>query len=517
MEINNADLLKITGQKAIKAGEDSALKIEMDEIKVISCVDWLYIDEQDEDSVTIDGKTVNLFGSATDSEIESLYSTPNSSDETEVKTLCSETGNPALPNDEQIKSALYRYFNPEIVFTNGKYSFKNTDELFEYFADKFGSNVSNGITKAQLTSLTQDDDAEDQNNDFFGVLNRAFAEKGPNDVITYKEINNLLIKAAGSDARITPEEFKNKVNQYSNKVQNEFASCSSNNDKMEFILKKTREYLIAAGLDVQLAAMDRLLGLTDTNPNGDHVCNKGQIAFAAFEPNSDGSTTLGTYQPTSAYSFCNGVYTSVKNNQKYWVQLWAGDEDGVDTDIPDGGLTLNSDYLDANKHKWYEVVDTMVHELTHATAYYYYNVVKNSEGNVTAILPTANGLDYMKKVGALTNSEYDRFSGYIAGTNTLQDDELARLEYLLVTMWGEYRAYQADANYLDSIGADVLDGSSDLTTAVNGSQEQSTIEQHIYKYYDNNGSPLDDYGNPSDVFNPCPDWDWWSYKNSYYA
>ena len=123
----------------------------------------------------------------------------------------------------------------------------------------------------------------------------------------------------------------------------------------------------------------------------------------------------------------------------------------------------------------------------------------------------------MKKVGALTNSEYDRFSGYIAGTNTLQDDELARLEYLLVTMWGEYRAYQADANYLDSIGADVLDGSSDLTTAVNGSQEQSTIEQHIYKYYDNNGSPLDDYGNPSDVFNPCPDWDWWSYKNSYYA
>lgn len=527
MEINNADLLRFTSKKAVSGEEETQNReIDIAEVNARSCVDW-QINETVEDELNINGKTVNMFGTVSDSELESIYSNSQASnlapvqvrvfnDETEptveptTEPVTDPTGEPTTEptqSESEVIQALYEYYHPKISFTSG-YGFNDTESLFRWLDNnKFPGAKENGyITKAQLTSLTQNDAKEDACSDFFGILNRAFSEKGPNDKITQAEINNLIIKSAGDDNSCTAAELKVKVLRYAEKVQRDFAACNTDQKKMDFILQKTREYLQAAGLTLQEQAMDRLLQGTDTY-NSSSAVKKGQIVFASFPPNEDGSITLGTYQPTLAYTYCGQHYYSSANNQTYWTQLWAGD---ADTSELDGGLTLNTIYLDTTQTKWYEAVDTLVHELTHATAYYYYNVTKNTNGDVTNILPSIAGLDYMKQVGAITNAEYDRFAGYANGTvNDLSEEELGRLEYLLISMWGEYRAYQTDADYVDSIGGDVFDAGN-LTTAVSGSQEKSTIEQHVNRFYDNNGNPVDENGNPTDEFNPRPDWHWWT-------
>ena len=63
---------------------------------------------------------------------------------------------------------------------------------------------------------------------------------------------------------------------------------------------------------------------------------------------------------------------------------------------------------------------------------------------------------------------------------------------------GEYIAYQADADYLDSIGGDIFTKGSNMS--VDGEDEQQTIIDHIDQCGYNDG------GNQ-----PLPDWKWWSY------
>ena len=63
--------------------------------------------------------------------------------------------------------------------------------------------------------------------------------------------------------------------------------------------------------------------------------------------------------------------------------------------------------------------------------------------------------------------------------------------------WGEYAAYQVDADYNDSIGQDIYKKSWDnSTTAVDGPNEKQTIDDHIKSSYDNELSP---------------DYKWWSF------
>ena len=553
MEINNADLLRFTAKKATTVNDESPKAEATIEINTtMGFIDKQY-NEVAEDELNVDGKVVNIFGNVSDSELEAIYGSKSQIATLEINhRVFNEEGEPSVepstepvtetsgtsetsgdtgtsgttetsgettptptPEESEVIETLYNYFHPKISFTNG-YGFVDTDSLFEWLDKTYPGAKGNGyITKAQLTLLTKNDSREDANGDFFGVLNRAFSEVAPNDKITKAQINSLIMKAAGEDNSCTEKEFKERVLRYAAKVQREFVECANDQARMDFILKKTSEYLEAAKLTYQQQAMDRLLAGEDTyNQN---AVKKGQIVFADFEENKNAGEndpiTLGSYQPTLSGYYVDYNYISRKNNQTYWTMLWAGDDDLPDEkgDLQDGGLTLWIDYLDPNKHMWYEVVDTLVHELTHATAFLFYDVQKDATGKPIGVNPSKEGLEYMNKVGALTGDEYEKFSGFIAGTTELSDAELERLQYLMISMWGEYRAYQADADYVDSIGADVIEGESLFSTAVAGSQEKDKIISHVNQFYDNNSNPEDG------EFTPRPDWDWWSFNNSYYA
>lgn len=547
MEISNLNLLQITAKKVYhepeKETEDALVNDTV--AAVNTCNNSLTGDE-----LTISGQTVGLFRDISDVKLNAMYcagdvvTMRDAGNVTEGEGVAGAEGatgtGGATGTDETagaggilagatkgdsdvIKATLYNYFHPKINFINTGYSFNNTDELFAWFEAQGikGAKTDKKITKADLTQLIHKNEAnEDANADFLGILNRAFSEKGAKDTITYKEINNLLIKAAGTDAKVDVGEFKSKVEQYAAKVQKEYEKCGNNQAKLEFIINKTYEYLDAAKLDLQKAALERLKNEKDTYYPEDtpHV---GQIVFANFEGNDaalsgSGVVTYGAYAFKGAgWTDADGKtinsYTSTSEpGRPYATTLWAGDDDTVDESgkKADFGLTLMVQFLEPKYgYKWYEIVDTLVHELTHATAYCFFDVKKSEDGTLIGILPSIKGLEYMRDNGIITKDEYDKFVGCISG-GTLSDGDLSRLQYLLSVMSDEYMAYQADADYLDSIGADILDADSKhLATNVNGALEKEAITEHINTLYNNgNLGKQDADGNYTGLFVAKPYW-----------
>ena len=60
--------------------------------------------------------------------------------------------------------------------------------------------------------------------------------------------------------------------------------------------------------------------------------------------------------------------------------------------------------------------------------------------------------------------------------------------------WGEFIAYQADADFIDSIAGDVFDiGKSGMEMASAGANEKNNITKHIEKYYDKELIPTNDW------------------------
>ena len=350
-----------------------------------------------------------------------------------------------------------------------------------------------GITRAQLIALTQNDSWEDSNYDFFGSINRIFdiLDKNGNDILTVEEIKELIGEEIGTSASA----LQSKVETYAAEIQEEYESLSLQG-KLEFGIEKTREYLEAAGLTAQLEALNRLLAGTDTY-NSIHV---GQIAFADLSDSApDGYITMGSYTSNGLQATYNGMnYT-----------IYASDSDTSKNDL---GLTLNQEYFETAQ--WYELVDTLVHELTHATAYNY--TVVDSNGFFDPYAVTQDTIDSMYEAGALTADEYSYYSDNITqliidaanrgefsstdGHYTFTDEKLNRFFYLMYTMWGEYSAYQADADYVDSIAGDEFDAGGGITTAVDGPNEKGTIESHIETAYNQDGYVESE-----------PDWQWWTY------
>ena len=369
--------------------------------------------------------------------------------------------------------------------------FDDVESMFDWLNEQDPSiSQDTGITRAQLIELTQNDSWEDSNYDFFGSLNRIFdvLDKNDNDILTVDEIKELIGEEIGTSASA----LQSKVETFAEELQTEYESLSLQG-KLEFGIEKTREYLEAAGLTAQLEALDRLLAGTDTY-NSVHV---GQIAFADLSASApDGYITMGSYTSNGLQATYNGMnYT-----------IYASDSDTSKNDL---GLTLNQEYF-ANA-KWYELVDTLVHELTHATAYQY--SIVGSEGYL--IYVSQDIIDALHTAGALTDDEYSYYTANIKtlmdeanargefnsadGNYTFSDEKLNRFFYLMYTMWGEYSAYQTDADYVDSIAGDEFDAGL-LTTATDGPNEKGTIERHIESAYNNDGYVESE-----------PDWTWWSY------
>ncbi len=370
--------------------------------------------------------------------------------------------------------------------------FDDVESMFDWLNEQDPSiSQETGITRSQLIELTQNDRWEDSNYDFFGSINRIFdvLDKNDNDILTVEEIKELIGEEIGTSASA----LQSKVEAYAAEIQEEYESLSLQG-KLEFGIEKAREYLEAAGLTAQLDALDRLLAGTDTY-NSVHV---GQIAFADLSDAApDGYITMGSYTTSPLLAEYNGMNYAI----------FASDND---TSSGDYGLTLNQAYFETSQ--WYELVDTLVHELTHATAYNY--TIVDDEGCL--IYVSQNIIDDMYAAGALTADEYSYYTDNIRtlmdeayargefdstdGHYTFTDEKLNRFFYLMYTMWGEYSAYQADADYVDSIAGDEFDAGGGITTAVDGPNEKGTIESHIETAYNQDGYVESE-----------PDWQWWTY------
>ena len=170
--------------------------------------------------------------------------------------------------------------------------FGDTETMFEYLHN-INPAISKeyGITRSQLVALTQDDNWEDSNNDFFGSLNRIFdkLDKNGDAVLSYSEINTFIGEELGEDVLA----YQSKVQNYTNQIQQEYHNLS-NQEKLEFAIDKTREYLEASGMQEQLDALDRLLGMEDRW----NSIKVGQIAIADLNKDGDSDwVTLGAYTP----------------------------------------------------------------------------------------------------------------------------------------------------------------------------------------------------------------------------
>ncbi len=376
--------------------------------------------------------------------------------------------------------------------------FDDVETMFDWMHEQDPTiSKTKGLTREQLIQFTQNDDWEDSNFDFFGSLNRIWdvLNKNDDDYLTVDEIKELVGEQLGSSSSA----YKAKVATYAQQLQDEFDSLDLQG-KLEYAIEMTRDYLEAAGLTEQLKALDRLLAQEDLY-NEIHV---GNIAIADLNtpdrnPDYEKYTTLGAYAYNCYLMEYNGIVVK--------IPVAESDREGVTAKDGDLGLTL-----DLNTYAYgdlFEFIDTLVHELTHATAASYSNIWSTSEYmNIDQ-----DFLDRMYERGALTDDEYEYYSEninrliyeansrgeYIADENFyfhFSDENLQRFYYLCNTMWDEYLAYQTDADYADSIGADEYDGPGQMTTAVDGPSEKDTIISHINAAYDGV---------------PEPDWKWWTY------
>lgn len=112
--------------------------------------------------------------------------------------------------------------------------------------------------------------------------------------------------------------------------------------------------------------------------------------------------------------------------------------------------------------------------------------------------PTGTQVKKLYDAGIISASDYNTYYTK-ANAGTLTDDEYNYLWYLACCAWGEYAAYQVEADYVDSIAGDVYDAGT-MTTAVNGSNEKQTIINHIEAGY-----------NDENYTEPMPNYKWWSY------
>lgn len=450
-------------------------------------------------------------------------------------------------------------------------NFRDADTFFDYVNAKKDSTITKetGISRAQLVSITQNDIWEDNHQDFFGSLNRSFysLDKNGDGILKYDEIQEFMNTYLKKDGY---NDFKAQVQAYSDEIQKEFES-KSDQGKLEYAIKLTRDYLEAAGLTNQITALDRLLQGTDKNK--DSTCKLGQISFVKYENSNQLGGYTYTHWPIKNYTNTNKnanetdkIYKEVPDDEKtapvtngilsngdgtftqtvgYFgsdEDYWYTDEDGKQK-LYDAGMTLSDRYI-AKGARWEELVDTLVHELTHATFSQYstltedgYGIMKITEANLSALqrmgVFESGDFDTVKEHLSDINAQYTKYvrgddgiwvggsnlniqkgsdgKMYISGHTEMSEEDskfLDRLVYLMSCANGEYMAYQSDADFLDSIGGDIFNkrqATSGCDMAVDGENEKATIIKHLEQC----GYNMDDKGNWSNE--PLPDWKWWSY------
>lgn len=407
-----------------------------------------------------------------------------------------------VPDLDYIKELIYNSHHSFIA------NFRDADTFLEYVSTRRDSTVTKeGISRAQLVKLTQNDVWEDNHQDFFGLLNRSFysLDKDNSGVLEYEELKEFFGKYLKKDGF---NEYKVQVQAYADEVQNDFSKLKGK-AKINKLIELTKDYLTALGTKGknQLDALERLTTASEDKftTSDMHV---GQLSFKADDkfPNS---RVGGTY---------NSVSNVFGSYNEYQISIFGRDYDD-DNANGDYGIAMRESAL--NTKRWEYLVDVLVHELTHATAYQYNassdGTLQISEATITRLynagvfendeeynLAKANYSD-LKGSYTLSNNKWYEDGNLI--TDQSKTDKLFRYAYMATSASDEYMAYQFDADFNDSIGADELnvvnkDGSWSATQ-VNGDKEKETIENHIKNGYDVNRK----YGEKV----AKPDWNWWTY------
>ncbi len=405
--------------------------------------------------------------------------TPVAGDDDDTPVAGDDDDSPVTGDDDDTEEPKFSFID----------EFDDVESMFDWLHEQDPSiSKDTGITRAQLIELTQNDSWEDSNYDFFGALNRVFnvLDQNSNDILTAEEIKELIGDEIGSSSSV----YLLKVEAYAAEIQAEYARLS-NQKKLEFAIDRTREYLEAAGLDAQLAALDRLLGMKDLH----NTIKVGQIAIADLNPDYTGTGI-----------FCYGRYSYAAVSEiyedKYDIMTFGYDEDNT---ANDAGIHLDISIL---QNEWYVLVETLVHELTHATAYQYTTIFEQ-DGKPYYKVPTQTQIDSLYKLGALSSSEYAWYTKN-KDTMTFGSDEAKRFRYLARTACGEYIAYQVEADYMDSIAGDILDP--DTISAADGPQELDKIKNHVDSIYNTHKKEYKEDGTLKSIgVEAEPDWKWWSY------
>lgn len=399
--------------------------------------------------------------------------------------------------ERQIKHLIYLYFHTEAPRLENPDDSKDKKSYISEFTDtttmfNFVNSIDNtinyntGISRSKLLNLIKREKWEDENKDFFGSLNRCFdkIDKDQDGTLAFNEILEFMGEEVGDF-----NTYKAKVEAYAAEIQNEYEKLGDQ-AKLEYAIDKTRDYLKAAGLTNQLKALERLLSEEDTF----NSIKCGQIAIADLEQG-----VLGCYA-----QYGGGLkYTDPDTGIVYQATAFGTDKDGtIDAateEAMDLGITLSRSLLDAN---WYDLVNTLVHELTHATVYQYF--IQDENNNITNI---DESLDLMYKAGAINATEYNQYKT----DHSKVEQDFDKLLFLSTTIWGEYSAYQADADYMDSIAGDVYDAGSNIGIIGDGKDEKSIIMNQVDTFYDNDydkdGKPI-----PHDKKEAyTEEWQWWTW------
>lgn len=223
--------------------------------------------------------------------------------------------------------------------------FNDVDSMFDYISTIDSSiNKNGGITRTQLINLTRDDDWEESHYEFFGQLNYIFniLDTDGNNTLSAEELKSFIGDELGTSAST----FTNKVETYAQQIQREYASFVTDKAKLDFLLKLTKEYFEAAGLTYQLESLERLIA-------------SDSIFIELF----DDPNNLGQYRAGQGINNATGEEVLVETG-------YAPDGTGKQIRL---GMAVNKSMIDNPNTKWYELVEVLVHEITHATKINYFN------------------------------------------------------------------------------------------------------------------------------------------------
>ena len=231
--------------------------------------------------------------------------------------------------------------------------FGSVDEMFDYI-NTIDPTVTKetGLDSNALWQLTQRDDWEQNNNSFFGIMNHGFnlIDTDGDDVLSYDEIADFI-----GDEMATAYDYLAKVKQYSNELQIDYRNMTDQ-QKLDFAIEKAREYFEQVGLTDQIQALNRLIA---ENKIGFKDLNEGKTYVEGA-----GGWVLGAY---ICLTKNDGSYAS--DDDQWYIYDYDEYGNPLQAYFDQGGLFLDETYYTQNSILWYDLVGTIIHELTHATAY----------------------------------------------------------------------------------------------------------------------------------------------------